>query len=78
VVAIFVTGRKSQFDSWPMPNLSLSALFSKHRAFYVKWLEAAMGEAKDWNLCVLNVHAIRKHENRELQKRFWAELNAKL
>jgi hypothetical protein len=41
VVAVFVTGRKSQFSLWP--ETSIGSILAKYKAFLVKWVDASRG-----------------------------------
>lgn len=59
MVAVFVTGRKNQFSLWP--EKSIGSIFAKYKAFFVKYVDATLGDAKDWNVHVLNIHSVRKH-----------------
>ncbi|EGR26974.1 hypothetical protein IMG5_203730 [Ichthyophthirius multifiliis] len=74
VVAVFVTGQKYQFKSWPLEN-NIPTQLDQIRGFYLRYSEQPIPEqVGNWNVKVLDIFRHKRHLDKAAHDLFWIEL----
>lgn len=69
VVAVFVEGRKGEFDNWAIKDPSV--LFTKTKGFLLRFPTKDHTEAHEWNIRMLTLDKNVRYRDSEIQAIIW-------
>lgn len=74
VVAIFVQGRKNEFQTWAIKDPL--EIFKRAKGFLLKFPTKEQSEGHEWNIKVFNLDRNVRYRDSNIQRAIWSEIEA--